>query len=56
MKDSLAIIYGTIAILMMKRNNNKLMLQTAPVALIFPPTIGPFAKADSSPLVYEFSG
>ena len=32
------------------------MLQTAPVALLFPPTIGPDAKVDGSPFKYDFNG
>lgn len=33
----------------------KLMLQTAPVLLLFPPTSGPDAKADGQPLRFEFT-
>lgn len=33
----------------------KLMLQTAPVLLFFPPTIGPNAKVDASPIQYDFN-
>lgn len=32
------------------------MLQTAPVLLVFPPTLGPYAKVDDSPLRFDFSG
>lgn len=32
------------------------MLQTAPVLLLFQPTVGPNAKLDGQPLRYEFSG
>ncbi len=32
------------------------MLQTAPVLLVFPPTVGPYAKVDDSPLRFDFSG
>lgn len=35
---------------------SKLMLQTAPVALLFPPTVGPDAKLDGSPFRYDFNG
>ena len=31
------------------------MLQTAPIVLLFPPTIGPGAKADSQPIRLDFS-
>ncbi|RJE23649.1 oligosaccharyl transferase subunit gamma [Aspergillus sclerotialis] len=34
----------------------KLMLQTAPVLLLYPPTVGPFAKVDPTPLRFDFSG
>lgn len=34
----------------------QLMLQTAPVVLFFPPTIGPAAKVDGSPFRFEFNG
>ena len=30
-------------------------LQTAPVLLLFPPTTGPHATADSAPLRYDFT-
>jgi hypothetical protein len=32
------------------------MLQTAPVLLVFPPTIGPFAKVEGEPLRFDFTG
>ncbi|KKK20929.1 oligosaccharyl transferase subunit (gamma) [Aspergillus rambellii] len=32
------------------------MLQTAPVLLVFPPTIGPHARVDDSPSRFDFSG
>lgn len=32
------------------------MLQTAPVLLVFPPTVGPFAKVDPAPMRFDFSG
>jgi oligosaccharyltransferase complex subunit gamma len=32
------------------------MLQTAPVLLVFPPTIGPFAKVEGDPLRFDFTG
>lgn len=37
-------------------NGEKLMLQTAPVVLVYPPTTGPFAKLDSTPLRFDFNG
>lgn len=32
------------------------MLQTAPVLLMFPPTVGPFAKVDAEPARFDFTG
>lgn len=32
------------------------MLQTAPVLLLYPPTVGPYAKVDSTPMRFDFSG
>lgn len=32
------------------------MLQTAPVLLVFPPTVGPFAKVEGNPLRFDFTG
>ena len=31
-----------------------MMLQTAPVLFLFPPTTGPMAKADSQPIKMDF--
>lgn len=33
----------------------QLQLQTAPVLLFFPPTVGPNAKADAQPVRYDFT-
>lgn len=32
------------------------MLQTAPVLLVFPPTVGPFARVDDTPFRFDFTG
>lgn len=32
------------------------MLQTAPVLLMFPPTVGPFARVDAEPARFDFTG
>ena len=37
-------------------NLAQLQLQTAPVLLLFTPTVGPHAKPDSQPQRYDFSG
>jgi oligosaccharyltransferase complex subunit gamma len=39
-----------------KLMRKKLMLQTAPVLLLFPPTVGPFAKVDNAPVRFDFTG
>ena len=31
------------------------MLQTAPILLLFPPTVGPNAKPDGEPIRYDFT-
>ena len=33
-----------------------MMLQTAPVLMMFPPTTGPNAKGDGQPLRFDFGG
>jgi oligosaccharyltransferase complex subunit gamma len=38
-----------------KANSVQLQLQTAPVLLFFPPTIGPNAKIDAQPVRYDFT-
>lgn len=32
------------------------MLQTAPVVLLFPPTVGPYAKVETDPARFDFTG
>jgi hypothetical protein len=36
-------------------NTHQLSLQTAPVLLFFPPTVGPNAKVDAQPVRFDFS-
>ncbi|EEP80837.1 conserved hypothetical protein [Uncinocarpus reesii 1704] len=50
------LLFGTLDFDQGKAAFQQLMLQTAPVLLLFPPTIGQAAKLDSSPLRYDFSG
>ena len=38
-----------------KANSVQLQLQTAPVLMFFPPTIGPNAKVDAQPVRYDFT-
>jgi hypothetical protein len=38
-----------------KANGVQLQLQTAPVLLFFPPSIGPNAKIDAQPVRYDFT-
>ncbi|CAI7678352.1 unnamed protein product [Penicillium manginii] len=53
--DDLKVVFGTLDFDKGKAVFQKLMLQTAPVLLLFPPTIGPFAKLDAEPLRYDFT-
>ncbi|KAL4998092.1 hypothetical protein BDV10DRAFT_167677 [Aspergillus recurvatus] len=54
--DDLKLLFGTLDFRNGKAAFQKLMLQTAPVLLVFPPTVGPHAKVDDSPLRFDFSG
>ncbi|OGE52711.1 hypothetical protein PENARI_c009G01660 [Penicillium arizonense] len=54
--DDLKVVYGTLDFDNGKAVFQKLMLQTAPVLLVFPPTIGPFAKVEGDPLRFDFTG
>ncbi|KAI2815412.1 hypothetical protein CBS63078_8084 [Aspergillus niger] len=54
--DGLQMLFGTLDFSDGKGTFQKLMLQTAPVLLVFPPTVGPFAKIDDAPLRFDFSG
>ncbi|KAJ5102866.1 hypothetical protein N7532_003395 [Penicillium argentinense] len=53
--DDLKVVFGTLDFDHGKAVFQKLMLQTAPVLLLFPPTIGPFAKLDAEPVRYDFT-
>lgn len=55
-KESPRLLFGTLDFRNGKGTFQKLMLQTAPVLLFFPPTVGPGAKIDGAPLRYDFSG
>ncbi|KAL4800091.1 hypothetical protein BDV19DRAFT_354427 [Aspergillus venezuelensis] len=52
----LKLLFGTLDFTNGKTAFQRLMLQTAPVLLVFPPTVGPYAKVDESPLRFDFSG
>ncbi|KAL4912130.1 hypothetical protein BDW62DRAFT_195383 [Aspergillus aurantiobrunneus] len=54
--DDLKLLFGTLDFKNGKVTFQKLMLQTAPVLLVFPPTIGPYAKVEDGPLRFDFSG
>ncbi|KAJ5951785.1 Magnesium transporter protein 1 [Penicillium vulpinum] len=54
--DDLKVVFGTLDFDNGKAIFQKLMLQTAPVLLVFPPTIGPFAKVEGSPIRFDFTG
>ncbi|KAK2782151.1 oligosaccharyl transferase subunit ost3/OST6 [Emmonsiellopsis sp. PD_33] len=53
--DTPKLLFGTLDFTQGKETFQKLMLQTAPVLLFFPPTTGPAAKADASPIRYDFN-
>ncbi|KAL5332676.1 hypothetical protein BJX70DRAFT_383492 [Aspergillus crustosus] len=55
-QDELKLLFGTLDFGNGKVTFQKLMLQTAPVLLVFPPTVGPHAKLDDGPLRFDFSG
>ncbi|KAJ5969843.1 hypothetical protein N7501_006091 [Penicillium viridicatum] len=54
--DDLKVVFGTLDFDNGKAVFQKLMLQTAPVILVFPPTLGPFAKVEGNPLRFDFTG
>lgn len=49
------ILLGTLDFADGKATFQKLMLQTAPIFLLFPPTTGPNAKPDGQPIRYDFT-
>ncbi|MCJ1237662.1 oligosaccharyl transferase subunit ost3/OST6 [Varicellaria rhodocarpa] len=54
-RGSNKVLYGTLDFADGKGTFQKLMLQTAPILLLFPPTTGPGAKVDGQPLRYDFT-
>ncbi|EPS31276.1 hypothetical protein POX_h09572 [Penicillium oxalicum] len=54
--EDLKVIFGTLDFDEGKAVFQKLMLQTAPVMLLFPPTTGPYAKVNAEPVRYDFTG
>ncbi|OQD73301.1 hypothetical protein PENDEC_c016G02775 [Penicillium decumbens] len=54
--DGLKVVFGTLDFDHGKDVFQKLLLQTAPVLLLFPPTVGPFAKVDAEPARFDFTG
>lgn len=54
--NGLKMLFTTLDFSSGKATFQKLMLQTAPVLLVFPPTVGPFAKVDDAPVRFDFSG
>ncbi|KAJ5455808.1 uncharacterized protein N7458_004072 [Penicillium daleae] len=54
--DDLKVVFGTLDFDQGKTVFQKLLLQTAPVILLFPPTVGPFAKLESEPARFDFTG
>ncbi|RDW91161.1 oligosaccharyl transferase [Coleophoma crateriformis] len=54
-KGDSRLVYGTLDFMDGKGTFQSLGLQTAPVLLLFQPTTGPHAVADSGPLRYDFT-
>ncbi|CAL5874900.1 uncharacterized protein PFLUO_LOCUS9202 [Penicillium psychrofluorescens] len=54
--DGLNVVFGTLDFDQGRMVFQKLMLQSAPVLLLFPPTSGPFAKVEEGPLRFDFTG
>ncbi|KAJ5627596.1 hypothetical protein N7528_005023 [Penicillium herquei] len=54
--DGLKVVFGTVDFDQGKSVFQKYMLQTAPVLLMFPPTVGPFAKLEADPARFDFTG
>ncbi|GES62710.1 oligosaccharyl transferase subunit [Aspergillus terreus] len=54
--DDMKMLFATLDFTDGKMTFQKLMLQTAPVLLVFPPTVGPHARVDDAPLRFDFSG
>ncbi|RAO71797.1 uncharacterized protein BHQ10_007809 [Talaromyces amestolkiae] len=50
------LIFGTLDFSNGKETFRQLMLQTAPVVLLFPPTVGPGATADGAPQRFDLFG
>ncbi|EEH16306.1 hypothetical protein PABG_06393 [Paracoccidioides brasiliensis Pb03] len=55
-QDTPKLLFGTLDFSKGKDTFQKLMLKTAPALIFFPPTAGPAAKADASPIQYNFNG
>ncbi|MCJ1463624.1 oligosaccharyl transferase subunit ost3/OST6 [Pseudocyphellaria aurata] len=49
------VIFGTLDFSDGKGTFQKLRLETAPILLLFPPTVGPNAKTDGQPLRHDFT-
>ncbi|KAL9047037.1 MAG: hypothetical protein Q9206_006917 [Seirophora lacunosa] len=54
-KGSTRLLLGTLDFADGKGTFQKLMLQTAPILMLFPPTIGPEAKVDVQAIRYDFT-
>ncbi|KAL8648991.1 MAG: hypothetical protein Q9210_004664 [Variospora velana] len=54
-KGNTRLLLGTLDFADGKGTFQKLMLQTAPILMLFPPTTGPKAKADAQAIRYDFT-
>jgi len=54
--DGIKLAFGTLDFSNGRSTFQKLGIHTAPVLLLFPPTVGPFATGDATPAKYDLSG
>ncbi|KAK2731632.1 oligosaccharyl transferase subunit ost3/OST6 [Myotisia sp. PD_48] len=54
--DSTKTLIGTLDFSRGRKTFHSLMLQSAPIVLLFPPTSGPGSKPDNKPIRFDFTG
>ncbi|KAL8942102.1 MAG: hypothetical protein Q9211_001541 [Gyalolechia sp. 1 TL-2023] len=54
-KGDVRLLFGTLDFADGKGTFQKLMLQTAPILMLFPPSVGLEARSDAQPLRYDFT-
>ncbi|OAX85197.1 hypothetical protein ACJ72_00426 [Emergomyces africanus] len=55
-EDTPRLLFATLDFSRGKKTFQNLLIQTAPILIFFPPTVGSGAKADASPIRYDFTG